>query len=120
MKNVLLSGLLLLALDISYLTVTKSFYSKQLTVVQKSPVNFRYSSAILTYIVIIFAINYFIIANDASIYDAFLLGFSIYAIFELTNYTLFTKWRINTVIIDTLWGGILFATVTALMKTFNS
>ena len=39
----------------------------------------------------------------------------IYAVFELTNLALFKNWFMLSVIIDTLWGGILFALTTAIV-----
>ena len=62
----------------------------------------------------IFGINYFIIKPKRSISDAFLLGLVIYGTYETTNWAIFTKWSVKTVIIDTLWGGILFALTTHL------
>jgi uncharacterized membrane protein len=44
--------------------------------------------------------------------DAFLLGLVIYGVYETTNWALFSKWSPMSVIIDTLWGGILFAATT--------
>ena len=114
--RVRISGIILLALDLTYISLASSFFAKQITLVQTLPVKINYIAAIISYIVIIFAINYFILNNDASVLDAFLLGFSIYAIYELTNYSLLRNWQFKTVVVDTLWGGILFATVTAIMK----
>ena len=39
--------------------------------------------------------------------EAFLLGFSIYSIYELTNYALFKNWTLHMVVLDSVWGGIL-------------
>ena len=60
------------------------------------------------FVFLVFVINYFIISKNASPDDAFLLGLSIYAIYDLTNYAIIDNWPIKAVIIDTLWGGILF------------
>jgi uncharacterized membrane protein len=65
---------------------------------------------LLCYTFLIFGFNYFIIQKQQSIMDAFLLGLVIYAVYEFTNYALFSNWSILTVIMDTLWGGVLFAT----------
>ena len=72
----------------------------------------NFLSTLLCYIFLIFGINYFIIKPNRSIKDAFLLGIIIYGVFETTNKSLFSKWSWLTVIIDTLWGGILFALTT--------
>ena len=48
------------------------------------------------------------------ILNAFILGFSIYSIYELTNYALFKNWTLHMVLLDSLWGGTLFSIVTFL------
>jgi uncharacterized membrane protein len=67
---------------------------------------------ILCYLFLIAGINYFIIMPKRSVFDAFLLGIVIYGVYETTNFTLLNKWPLNIAIIDTLWGGILFALTT--------
>jgi len=47
--------------------------------------------------------------------DAFLLGLTIYAVYELTSMALLKKWSWLTVIMDTTWGGILFGLTTYLV-----
>jgi uncharacterized membrane protein len=68
----------------------------------------------ITYVFLIFILEYFIISKKENYKTAFLLGLSVYAVYELTNYSLFKNWTILTVIIDTLWGGILFGLTTLL------
>jgi uncharacterized membrane protein len=63
----------------------------------------------------VFGIHYFIIREKKSLYDAFLLGFIIYAVYETTNLALIKKWSPVIAIIDTLWGGILFTATTFVM-----
>ena len=65
---------------------------------------------------LIVGINYFIIKPKKSVSDAFLLGIVIYGVYETTNYALLKNWSILTVIIDTLWGGILFAITTYIIN----
>jgi uncharacterized membrane protein len=75
---------------------------------------------VLCYIFLIFGLNYFIIKSKRNAYDAFLLGILIYGVFETTNYALFKKWSIFTVILDTLWGGTLFAIVTFIINNLRT
>jgi uncharacterized membrane protein len=63
-------------------------------------------------------ITYPIIKPNKSIIEAFLLGLVIYGVYETTNYALLEKWSLKTVIIDTLWGGILFALTTFIINSF--
>ena len=110
--NIIVSGILLLCIDGVYLSLIKDFFNKQIADVQRSPLKINMYGAILSYLFLIVGINYFIIQHNKSAFDAFILGLVIYGVYEGTTYALLKDWRINTVILDTLWGGILFALVT--------
>jgi uncharacterized membrane protein len=116
----LVSALLFVTIDFFYLNLIKNFFGNQIKVVQGSPMQINLLGAIICYIFLIFGLNYFIIKPKKSAYDAFLFGLVIYGVFETTNYALFSKWSILTVIIDTLWGGILFALVTSIINKLRN
>jgi uncharacterized membrane protein len=59
---------------------------------------------------LILGLYYFILKENKSLKDAFLLGIFVYGVYELVTITLLKDWKWKTVIIDTLWGGILFTT----------
>jgi uncharacterized membrane protein len=84
--------------------------------VQGSEIKVNLLGVALCYIFLIIGINYFIIKPRKSVQDAFLLGLIIYGVYETTNYALFKNWSIVTVIMDTLWGGVLFALTTYLVN----
>ena len=107
--TLLVSAIVFVTLDYFYLNLMRGYFENQVQIVQGSPLKMNFLGAIICYIFLIFGINYFIIKPNRSIQDAFLLGLVIYAVFETTNITLFSKWSWITVIIDSLWGGILFA-----------
>ena len=48
------------------------------------------------------------------ILDAMILGWVIYGVYEGTNYGILKNWKMSTVIIDTLWGSVLFGLTTYL------
>jgi uncharacterized membrane protein len=108
----LVSAIVFISIDFVYLNVIKDFFNKQIKSVQGSDVKVNYLGVALCYIFLIAGINYFIIKPRKSVSDAFLLGLVIYGVYETTNYALFKNWSILTVIIDTLWGGLLFAFTT--------
>jgi len=108
----LVSAIIFVVTDFIYLNLVKDFFGKQIKSVQGSEIKVKFLGAIICYIFLIIGINYFIIKPRKSVQDAFLLGLVIYGVYETTNYALFTNWSIATVIIDTLWGGILFAFTT--------
>ena len=112
----LLSAITFVVLDSIYLSLIKDYYSRQVQAVQGTPLKINFLGAIICYIFLIFGLNYFIIKDKRSIQDAFLFGLVIYGVFETTNQALFSKWSWMTVIIDSLWGGVLFALTTAIIR----
>ena len=108
----LISAILLIVIDFIYLNLVKNFFAKQVQSVQNSPMKINLLGAAICYIFLIIGLNYFIIKPKRSANDAFLLGLVIYGVYETTNYALLSKWSLLTVVIDTLWGGILFAITT--------
>ena len=112
----LVSAIVLVVIDFVYLNVIKDYFSSQIQRVQNSPMKINYLGAAICYILLIFGINYFIIKPHKSVSDAFLLGIIIYGVYETTNYATLKNWSILTVIIDTLWGGLLFASTTYLVN----
>ena len=114
--KLLLSAIIFVTLDFFYLNLIKDFFGNQVQSVQGTPLKINYLGAVICYIFLIFGLNYFIIKPNRSIQDAFLFGLIIYSVFETTNLALFSKWSWLTVIIDSLWGGILFALTTGIIK----
>ena len=116
MNIILLSAIILVTIDSIYLYLIKSIFEKQISSIQGSPLHVNMYGAILCYIVLVFGINYFILSTNKSVLDAFILGIVIYAVYETTNLALFKKWSPYIVVIDTIWGGILFAITTYLVQ----
>ena len=70
---------------------------------------FRIPSAVLCYVFIIFSIYYFGFVLNIGLLNMFILGVIIYGIYELTNHATIKNWPLFMVIVDTLWGGILYS-----------
>jgi len=118
MYQLVISSIILLLLDSIFLYTNSSLFSSQIIDIQGTPLKVNLLSAILCYSLLIFGLNYFILREHRSIIDAFILGFIIYGVYETTTFSLLKKWRIKTMIIDTLWGGLLFAITTYLTYKF--
>jgi len=116
----LITAILLVAIDFIYLQFIRNYFENQVKIVQGSPLQVNLLGLVLCYIFLIFGLNYFIIKSKRNAYDAFLLGILIYGVFETTNYALFKKWSNFTVILDTLWGGTLFAIVTFIINNLRT
>jgi len=108
MIKLFLLCIILLCLDFIYISLIKDIFIKQIYDVQKSELQINLTGVILCYLLLVIGLNYFIIEPNKNIYEAFLLGLIVYGVYETTNYALLKDWSINIVIIDTLWGGILF------------
>lgn len=119
MKNILLSILFLISIDSIYLYFIKNLFAQNILTIQSSPLQINIFGVILCYIFLVFGLNYFILNTNKSVLDAFILGLIIYGVFESTNLALFKKWHLSIVVLDTLWGGILFALTTYIIKNIN-
>ncbi len=107
-----------LFLDGIYFYINQNFFSSTIYNVQKSPVKPRYISVVFTYLLLVAIEYYFIIKQKKGLKDAFLLGSGIYGVYELTNYSTLKEWPLSLVFMDTIWGGILFMSVTYLYNRF--
>ena len=112
----LLSAIIFVIIDFFYLNIIKQYFKNQIEKVQKTPLKVNNLGALLCYIFLIFGLNYFIIQPKRSVSDAFLLGILIYGVYETTSYALLSNWSFLTVIMDTLWGGTLFAITTFIIN----
>ena len=107
------SSALLLVVDGLYLyNIGISIFKANVELIQNTPLKANVYGAILSYVCVIGALNYFIILQNKSPLDAFILGVFLYGVFDMTNLAMFTKYSWKTAISDTLWGGTLFAFTT--------
>ncbi len=115
-RRLIIIAVVLLILDFSYLSLIKNYFSNQIKRVQGTFMKINYYAAAICYVFLIFGLYYFIVLPKRSVLDAFLLGIVIYGVYETTNMALLSKWSWLTVLMDTLWGGILFAITTYIVK----
>lgn len=115
MLQYLLSAIVFVILDGLYLNLTKDYFNKQVKSIQGSDIKANFIAIGITYIFLIYGLNYFIIQKNRSVKDAALLGLVIYAVYEFTNLSIFTNWSVLSTIIDTTWGAVLFGLTTAIV-----
>uniref|UniRef100_A0A6C0HXQ1 DUF2177 family protein n=1 Tax=viral metagenome TaxID=1070528 RepID=A0A6C0HXQ1_9ZZZZ len=97
-----------------------SYFNNQVKSIQGSAIKLNMVASILCYISLIFGLYYFILKDKRSIVDAFLLGLVIYSVYDLTTLALLKNWFVTTAVIDTLWGGILFALTTTFVYKLSN
>ena len=115
MFKYLLAAIIFVVLDGFYLNLIRGYFDSQVKSIQGSPIQINFIYAAITYVFLIFGINYFIIKKNRPVKEAALLGLVIYGVYEFTNISLFKNWSIFTVILDTAWGTTLFALTTAIV-----
>jgi uncharacterized membrane protein len=115
MLQYLLSAIVFVILDGFYLNLTKDYFNKQVKSIQGSDIKANFIAIGITYIFLIYGLNYFIIQKNRPVKDAALLGLVIYAVYEFTNLSIFTNWSVLSTIIDTTWGAVLFGLTTAIV-----
>jgi uncharacterized membrane protein len=110
--------IVLTVLDAIYLNSVSSQYQRIVKSIQGKKLVVKYIPTFIVYISIIVLLYYFIIRENRTPFEAFLLGSMTYAIFDFTNLAIFNKWDLKMSIIDSIWGGILFATSTFIFNKF--
>ena len=111
--SLIISSILLVLIDSVYLSmIGKPTFEKTVAAIQGSKLVVNMPPAIFTYILMAIILNYFIISANKPAFDAFILGFCAYGIFDFTNLAIFKNYTLKTAIMDTLWGAILFYVTT--------
>lgn len=112
-------SLLVVTIDFAWIQwIMKNKYAEMIPKIQKSPLTMRYIPVFLSYLTIILPIFFFSVPNirkekrwKDSLFYGGLLGVFMYGMFSFTNYALIKNWTLEVVMLDTLWGGILYTLV---------
>jgi uncharacterized membrane protein len=125
--DIFIVAVIILSLDAIFLTLTKDLFARQVLLVQGSAMKVNIPSAALCYALIVFGIYYFVLRHmkiphsssaSASIQtmhlgdgvrNAFFLGILVYGVYETTTLAILRNWSPVVAVIDTTWGGTLFA-----------
>lgn len=118
MYMIYLFVVVLLLLDYLYLSTFGKFFTGLVERIQGSTFQLNLIGAMMSYFTIAVMLYYFILKDNRPIYDAFILGVLTYGVFDFTNLALFNKYDWKIGMIDTLWGGILFALTTFITYRF--
>jgi uncharacterized membrane protein len=119
-KDLIYLTVIITIIDFTYLTSISKTFNSIIYKIQNSKLEIRFLGVLLCYISLVLSLFYFIIKKNGTIFDAFLLGLFIYAVFETTNYALLKKWPFYIMVVDTIWGGILFALTTYLFNLLKN
>jgi uncharacterized membrane protein len=127
MTDLLVLSVIILALDAVFLTLAKDIFARQVMLVQGTAMKVNIPSAAVCYILIVLGLYYFVLrhiivpnATSAAaaiqtmrigdgVKAAFFLGILVYGVYETTTLAILRNWSPMTALIDTTWGGTLFA-----------
>jgi uncharacterized membrane protein len=111
-KKFLVAAVLLLIVDIPWLTAMSSSNASIITDIQGGKVPYyRLSAALPVYIALAY-----LVLNVKDRVQAFLTGMAVYAVYDFTVYVAFDKYPIWLACADALWGGVLFLIVFTALK----
>jgi uncharacterized membrane protein len=111
-KAILFALVLFLLLDAGFIFINYTIFRDQVIDVQRVTMIPKNLGVIAAYALVLFAFYYFILRTRRSVFEAALLGLVVNGVYELTNYSLLKKWRLQTVVLDTLWGAALWGMTT--------
>jgi uncharacterized membrane protein len=111
-KQIIIIGVVMLLLDACYLYFNTPMFMRLFRSVQHDDMRVKMIGVVLCYLLLIFGLYYFIISRRRPVMEAFLFGLVIYGVYETTNYATFNKWTPLMLVLDTVWGGTLFALTT--------
>ena len=117
-KEVLIPGTIIIILDLLFFWFRGSAISEQIESVQGLKFNIKPIGALLFYPLLLYVLHRYVLKEKKDVLDAcqdaVLLGILLFGAIEFNNYALLTEWKLETVMIDTLWGGILLGVTTLL------
>ena len=121
MNKIIIIFILLIIIDYIYLSnIGKPLFDKQIKLITGNDMKINLIGVILSYLIVCFGLYYFVLKDKKSITDAFILGLVMYGTFDMTNLALLDKYSIYVGLIDMLWGGFLFATITYIYNNINT
>lgn len=125
--DLIVLAVIILALDAVFLYLSKDLFARQVMLVQGTAMKVNIPSAAVCYVLIVLGLYYFVLrhiivpnATSAAasiqtmrlsdgIKAAFFLGILVYGVYETTTLAILRNWSPMTAVIDTTWGGTLFA-----------
>ena len=110
-KQYLIIAATMLLADVFWLSFRYKYHINLIKSVQHAEPVVRIIPAMLIYVLLPATVLYFVVLSSKNIKTAaingFLLGASVYGVYDLTNLATLKNWTVEMSVIDTLWGAIL-------------
>jgi uncharacterized membrane protein len=136
--DLIVIAVIVLGLDAVFLTLSKDMFARQVMLVQGTAMKVNIPSAAICYVLIVVGLYYFVLRHiivpnatsaaasiqtmrlNDGIKAAFFLGILVYGVYETTTLAILRNWSPMTALIDTTWGGTLFALSAYLFYKYKS
>ena len=113
LKELFTAALLLLILDLPWLMVSAPYVGDMIQRIQGSGLKMSYVPAAVVYL----AMGYLLLQTKTSM-DAFYIGLATYAVYDFTNLATLKNYDLSFALVDSLWGGVLFAMARFILNRF--
>ena len=112
-QQLLITATLVFLVDLPWLMVSATYVAPMIQRIQGSPLNMRYLPAAIVYI----ALAYLVLQTKTPL-EAFYMGAATYAVYDFTNLATLKNYDFSFALVDSLWGGVLFAIIRFLLNRF--
>ena len=106
----------MLVIDIMWITLNRKRYRESIKKATGKDTKLSFFGVLLAYASLIFSFIYFSKKLNNNV-DMAVLGLCLYGVLNTTNMAMFGNWDVITVLMDTVWGGILFGSTYYISKT---
>lgn len=108
-----IASLLIVLVDLPWLMVSAPYVGAMIQRIQGSPLTLLYLPAVIVYL----ALGYLVLQTKTPL-EAFYMGAATYAVYDFTNLATLKNYDLSFALVDSLWGGILFALVRFVLNRF--
>lgn len=108
--------IVMLAIDSVYLYLTKSIFGQLVAKIQRTALELKIAGAAVVYILLAVGLYVFIVEPGKPLWQAALLGLVIYGVYDFTNYAVFKKYELSVALMDMVWGSVLLAATTYVVR----
>lgn len=105
---------LIVLIDIPWLTISGPLAQRMIFNIQGSKLVLRFMPAILVYVFLAY-----LLTIPGSPLEAFMLGVSVYGVYDFTNYSTLKNYSPEFAFIDTTWGGVLMTIAYFVKEKWN-
>ena len=126
-RSWVVSAVIMIALDVTYLYLLGGPpFARMVESIQGSEFRLNILGAVASYLLMLCGLHYFVLSRVSGestgvsvARDAAALGLVIYGVFDSTNMALFSKYKLDMAVADTVWGVFLMSATASLTQVVS-